>query len=280
MTFRVIAAATGYAIITIGRNDFGTAALVDTGTSGATVPLLNAANTFSAGNTFSANQKFTSNAIITNPAGNGKYLYFQTDAVARWAIYLDPIAESGSNAGSDLHITAYADGGGLVANALNAQRSTGAVQIGTPTGGYKGAGTINAVGVYDDNTLLTCYVMAAEKGDMTLDKWDAATPDLHVPERRHEKDGKVIVIPEVNKTRIHEPARKFFARADELLDPKKYTKAWKKDGHLPTMPSPDEWEASGKKMTLGELVQKLWETVEVQAVHIGKLEDRLSSLGG
>jgi hypothetical protein len=34
----------------------------------------------------------------------------------------------------------------------------GGVQIGQPTGGNKGAGTLNAVAVYDDNVLLTDYV--------------------------------------------------------------------------------------------------------------------------
>lgn len=274
MTFRVIAAATGYAIIAIGRNDFGTAAFVNTGTSGATVPLLNAANTFAAG------QIFTPDVTFNSAAGTQKLLKMKTSGVDRWVFGVDSSSESGADAGADLLLGRFDDSGGLLAYDFYMRRSDGSITIGSPTGSYKGTGTINAKGLYDDGTLLTCYVMAAEKGDLTLDKWDAATPDLHIPERRHEKDGKVTVIPEVNETRIHGPARKFFARADELLDPKKYTKAWKKDGHLPTMPSPAEWEASGKKMTLGELVQKLWETVEVQAVHIGKLEDRLSSLGG
>jgi hypothetical protein len=34
----------------------------------------------------------------------------------------------------------------------------GGVQVGSPTGGYKGAGTLNAQAVYDDNVLLTDYV--------------------------------------------------------------------------------------------------------------------------
>jgi hypothetical protein len=259
----------------INGTALGTAALVNTGTSGATVPLLNAVNVFG------AEQNFERNLHIYDVAENGKAVVLKSGSSTRWQFGIrGGSGEPGADAGNDFEILNYSDAGSILSFAARIQRSNGAVQVGSPTGGYKGAGTINAVGVYDNNTLLTCYVMAAEKGDLTLDKWDAATPDLHVPEQRHEKDGEVIVIPEVNETRIHEPARKFFARAEELLDPEKYAKAWKKDGHLPTMPSPAEWEESGKKMTLGALVQKLWETVEVQAVHIAKLEARISSLGG
>jgi hypothetical protein len=52
-TFRVITTANGYAIVAAG-GDLGTAALVNTGTSGATIPLLNAANTWSAAQTYSS----------------------------------------------------------------------------------------------------------------------------------------------------------------------------------------------------------------------------------
>jgi hypothetical protein len=44
------------------------------------------------------------------------------------------------------------------------------------------------------------------------------------------------------------------------------------------MPSPAEWEAAGKKMGLGDIQQRLWETVEVQAIHIDKLLARIEGL--
>jgi len=53
------------------------------------------------------------------------------------------------------------------------------------TGGDKGAGTVNATAVYDDNTLLTCMAMAkefADEGRVDLTKWDALVPDQIVPE--------------------------------------------------------------------------------------------------
>jgi hypothetical protein len=80
------------------------------------------------------------------------------------------------------------------------------------------------------------------------------------------------------ETRTHAPAARFAARAAELLDPKLYGDSWKATGHLPAMPSPAEWEAAGKKMGLGDIQQRLWETVEVQAIHIDKLLARIEGL--
>jgi hypothetical protein len=57
--------------------------------------------------------------------------------------------------------------------------------VGAPTGGAKGAGTINATAVYDDNTLLTCMAMAAEfreEGRIDVAKWDALVPDIVIPD--------------------------------------------------------------------------------------------------
>jgi hypothetical protein len=80
------------------------------------------------------------------------------------------------------------------------------------------------------------------------------------------------------EVKTHAPAARFAARAAELLDPKLYGDSWKATGHLPAMPSPAEWEASGKKMSLGDVQQRLWETVEVQAIHIDKLLARIEAL--
>lgn len=84
--------------------------------------------------------------------------------------------------------------------------------------------------------------------------------------------------PARNEVRAHGPAARFALRADELLDPKLYGASWKATGHLPAMPSPAEWEASGKKMALGDIQQRLWETVEVQAIHIDKLLAQIEAL--
>lgn len=63
------------------------------------------------------------------------------------------------------------------------------LQVGAPTGGDKGIGTVNAAGVYDDNTLLTCMAMAdtfLKTGAFTDDdvaEWDARVPDQIEPAR-------------------------------------------------------------------------------------------------
>jgi len=133
-------------------------------------------------------------------------------------------------------------------------------------GGDKGAGTINAKGVYDDGTLLTCYVLEAEMtGKVDLAKWDGLV--------LNGKDGKGKKI-----VRDHKPAKRFSERAADLLDPKKYAEMWRKSGYLPSMPDAEEWKAHGMKMSLGDLVQRLWETVECQSVHIDKLRKRIEEL--
>lgn len=296
----------------------GTAATQNTGTSGAMVPLLDGINTWS------ANQKIESAAAGIR--------YFQTDEVDKnWFLVADSIFFLFQERADDdsflrTHST-FTHGGGL--------------RVGNPTGGDKGAGTINASAVYDDNVLLTCYVLEAElSGQVTPATWDGYTLDLEIPEepeqveerpvmrkvlrrQRVRDDARFVerlvevdepvydewpvvdefgapvlhngapVVERVQRTervvtkpaqpartevRTHGPARRFAARAAQMLDPAQYAAAWKAAGHLPAMPSPAEWEAAGKKMSIGDMVQRLWETVEVQAVHIEKLRARIEAL--
>jgi hypothetical protein len=56
--------------------------------------------------------------------------------------------------------------------------------VGAPTGGQKGFGTINANAVYDDNVLLTCYVLDLFlNGTIDLDAWDKRANGKHTPAR-------------------------------------------------------------------------------------------------
>lgn len=129
---------------------------------------------------------------------------------------------------------------------------TGGMVAGNPTGGLKGMGTINAKGVYDDNTLLTCYVLEqAIHGTIDLEKWD-----------------------KLNFGSRHSRARSF---EPWTLDLEKYIGFWKEKGYLPSLPSPETWSSKGK-LAVGDLSQRLWETAEVQAVHTAALHERLSKL--
>jgi hypothetical protein len=321
----------------------GTAALKNTGISGDTVPLCNSNPTI--GNiliTVGASLTTNNKIALNGGAGYEKNIEISTAGVKRWVIGADPTNESGGNLGSNLQIVHYSDLGGYLSAAARISRIDGAIRIGTPTGGFKGAGTLNAVGVYDDDVLLTCYAIEAYKqGSVDIAYWDAKTLDLEIPaqpeqvetrqvtrkvqrvqrtrdgarlvQRMVEVDepvydllpvvddagqpvldaaGKPLVesVPRTEQVvvtpgrpartdvRTHGPAARFAARADELLDPAQYAASWKATGHLPAMPSPAEWEAADKKMSLGDIQQRLWETVEVQAIHIDKLLARIEAL--
>ncbi|MBL7081140.1 MAG: hypothetical protein ISS44_01030 [Candidatus Omnitrophica bacterium] len=112
----------------------------------------------------------------------------------------------------------------------------GGVVVGSPTGGDKGTGTINAGAVYDDDTLLTDYV---------FDKYF---------------DGKV-------KEEDLEKHRNY-----EIKTLEEMAAFIEKERHLPTMINRKEWEKEGKA-SLGKLVTQLWETVEIQALYIKELKE-------
>ena len=291
----------------------GTAATYNTGTSGAVVPLLSGANTWT------SNQQIgdgTGTSIITISGAPGANLGLSLNkgGSQRWFLYSSSVAESGSNAGSDLTLNAYSDTGAYIGAVVVVKRSDGSILVGNPTGSFKGFGTINAQAVYDDNTLLTCYILEAEAtGAVDLNKWDALVPNGETPAIPDETQvvTKLIDQPAIGPggapvfvngaplmtkvptevvevvrpatpaqeiVRTHEPARRFAARAEMMLDPKQYGEFWKANGHLPSMPSPDEWVAADHKLSTGDLIQRLWEVVEVQTVHIEKLRQRIETL--
>jgi hypothetical protein len=116
--------------------------------------------------------------------------------------------------------------------------SDGGVVVGSPTGGNKGDGTINAVAVYDDNSLLTDYVFeTAYEGKAFEEQW---------------KDYKLISL-------------------DEAVD---FTK---QKYHLPFMTGRNEWEAKGKP-SVGKTVSELTETVENMFLYIAQLNDKIKAL--
>lgn len=160
--------------------------------------------------------------------------------------------------------------------------SDGSVVVGSPTGGGKGPGTINAEAVYDDNAILSCYVFD-QALDAAIDpgKWDAKVPDRTVPDRKTLNDkGEEITAPGRTIPRVHEPMRKFAARIGGEHDPLTldgYAKHWKEKRHLTAMPNEAAFDAE-QGMAAGEWIQRLVETAEIQAVLIEKLNERIKAV--
>jgi len=122
--------------------------------------------------------------------------------------------------------------------------SSGCLQVGSPTGGDKGAGTINAKAVYDDNTLLTDYVF-----------------DLYLDKKVNKEDGFA--------------AKSLLAQQD-IMSLDRFTEIWTTERRLPSMPSRKEWNKD--KLSIGAISQRLWETCELQAIHIEQLNQRIKQL--
>lgn len=118
------------------------------------------------------------------------------------------------------------------------------------TGGDKGDNSINFGAVYDDNVLLTCYpIEAANTGAIDLAAWDAVAAN-----------GK------------HDAARRFAAERMNMLDVDQFIAFWRENGHLPSLPSREGWAEHAKdKLSTGEMIQRLWETVDLLAVHIAQI---------
>jgi hypothetical protein len=127
------------------------------------------------------------------------------------------------------------------------------VTIGQPTGGNKGGGTLNAVAVYDDNVLLTGYVLdKAFNADFDIAEWN--------------KRGK---------GERHVAACAFEEYSDLALDVDACSKFIETHRMLPSFV---DVETSGNIPSTGAMIQKLWEALEVQAVHIKQLNDKIKLL--
>lgn len=154
--------------------------------------------------------------------------------------------------------------------------ASGGFVWGAPAGGDRGAGTINAQAVYDDQALLSCYVF-----DQFLDgaiderKWDAKVPDekvgLHVATGAAQGGGT---------PRTHQPMRLFKARIGSAYDPLTldgYARHWREKRHLSSMPNEAGFDPE-LGLPTGAWIQRLIETAEIQAILIETLNQRLKAL--
>ena len=234
---------------------------------------------FSSGNASAAIQP------VYNFASDGSDSVFVT---ANWdansGVYTSVIASAGirmkaSNPGQG-NIVFYTGATGGAVPTLKAYVGLGLV-VGAPTGGDVAAGAVNAQAVYDDNSLLTCYIVEAWKyGTIDLAKWDAIAPNReHPAEYETIKTGDIdaegnavtsqrLVKEAWTEVREHAPARGFAKVAADRLDIDKFAKFVWDNERLPAFPAPDRWaDMYAGKMATGDLIQRLWETVEVMAVH-------------
>jgi len=112
------------------------------------------------------------------------------------------------------------------------------------TGGDKGVGTINAIGVYDDNTLLTDLVLdMAVTGSFDEQKYAG-----------HPIAGEM---------------------QPWWFDPSAYAAFWRENRRLPGMPS---WDRPEDRPSTGEMITRLLAQAELQAVMIDKLAKRVEVL--
>lgn len=114
----------------------------------------------------------------------------------------------------------------------------GGVTLASPTGGSKGAGTLNAVGVYDDDTLLTDYIFEMKYLGHTIDKKNRAF------------------------------------KMKSIIDEIEFTR---KNLHLSTIVGRKEWEKRGKP-SVGRLTTQIWETVETHFLYLADHHQEIAKL--
>lgn len=113
----------------------GTAATQNIGTSGAVIPLLSTANTWSGGQTFASSMILAPVAVNASFFINADATYaartvYRRSTSARWLVGMDGTAESGGNVGTDFYIDRYSDAGAYIAHAVTIERSSGAITFG------------------------------------------------------------------------------------------------------------------------------------------------------
>lgn len=163
-------------------------------------------------------------------------------AIQTGAIY--SILRTSTTAGAEgATLSLYSRAAGAMTNRANIGAG---VYHTSATGGDKGDNTINFGAVYDDNVLLTDYVfdkLAGEPGD-----YSDAVMDRYV-----ELDA-------------------------EMFDPTRYAAYWREHRALYGLHDLDDVINGIVKEPLGAMVQRLWQTAELQAIHIDNLNQRLRAL--
>ena len=140
-----------------------------------------------------------------------------------------------------------------------------------------GTASFNFLGeLYENgNRVVTDYVFDAElDGDVDTAHYDALMGEREIEEGEDE-DGN----PKVRREKqTHRPAHTFRENASEL-EPTEFAKRWRQSRKLPAMERCESSLREGQERpSLGQTLQAVLETCEVQAVHIDRLEKRIRQL--
>lgn len=181
------------------------------------------------------------------------------------------------NGESRVIMQAGADDFSFVRN-IQTWNHSGGIEIGSPTGGDQGAGTINAQGVYDDGSLLTCYALArAIDGSISLLEWDRRVPSRRVQPIGPDGNpsGPPTVIP-----RQHGGARRFNRLVQSnpgLMTLQGFSDYWRANRHLPSFPDPDTYDGGAAPLSLGEWVQRTVESADITAVLLDEANETIKA---
>lgn len=124
--------------------------------------------------------------------------------------------------------------------------------VGSPTDGDKGWGTINASAVYDDGSILTGYV---------LDKY-------------YNKDYDIKTWDDKSHFETHANARAFENYYSTCFDLENYEKFIKENFCLPSF---EDVEKSQEIQSTGRMINKLWESEEITAIHVIQLNNKIKT---
>jgi hypothetical protein len=142
---------------------------------------------------------------------------------------------------------------GVTGNTDILQIFSNGITTGNPSGGAMGDGTINAKALYDDGSLVSGYPLDYKYNrNFSIKRWDS-----------------------LGTNNVHKPARDFINKRVSTLDIDSFCVHIRKERTLPAL---DESEKSGKRLSTGESIQKLTETIEVMAIHISELNERIKAL--
>ena len=130
---------------------------------------------------------------------------------------------------------------------------------------------------------MTCYVFdQALDGTINNQKWDQKVSDTYriveTPDPKNDGVMKQTFTPVVCQ---HDFMRKFKARINTPHDPLTldgYANHWKTKRHLTSLPNEATYDPINNKLDIGSWVQRLVETVEIQAVLIEQLNQKVKIL--